>query len=96
MLHSLCSQTQGQKHILDHNFYQVLASDSQDLSSCFQKFKYAHDLTSNKHSLKLATLAVIQDFADDNVMYLELRTTPKSNAEMSKRTYMETVIEAIT
>jgi adenosine deaminase len=95
MLHSLHSSTQGHAPIVDHNFYHILSSDSQDLSSCFQKFKYAHDLTSTKNSLKLATMAVIEDFADDNVMYLELRTTPKSNAEMSKMTYLKTVLEAI-
>ncbi|TQD75571.1 hypothetical protein C1H46_038868 [Malus baccata] len=40
---------------------------------------------------------VIEDFASENVVYLELRTTPKNNASigMSKRSYLEAVLEGV-
>ena len=43
------------------------------------------------------TIDVIHEFASDNVKYLELRSTPRGNIEsgMTKRDYIEAVIEAI-
>ena len=43
------------------------------------------------------TRDVIQEFADDNVKYLELRTTLKDNSSngMTKRTYLDSVIRGI-
>lgn len=43
------------------------------------------------------TKDVIEDFANENVKYLELRTTPKANANMgmTKRSYIESVLSAI-
>ncbi|GJP49175.1 hypothetical protein CLOM_g8418 [Closterium sp. NIES-68] len=40
---------------------------------------------------------VVEDFAADNVCYLELRTTPKSNpgAGMSKQSYIEAVLAGL-
>lgn len=61
----------------------------------FKKFKYAHELTDTKEAVTLATNCVIQDFAADNVIYVELRTTPRSTPNMSKDDYLTTVIEAI-
>lgn len=65
------------------------------LDECFKKFKIAHDLTSSAECLKKAVLCVIEDFAKDNVIYVELRTTPKETKQMSKKKYLETVLDAI-
>ncbi|XP_072063766.1 N6-mAMP deaminase isoform X3 [Arachis hypogaea] len=42
-------------------------------------------------------LQVVEDFASEKVVYLELRTTPKKNYSqgMSKRSYVEAVLEGI-
>ncbi|KAH8359968.1 hypothetical protein KR093_009796 [Drosophila rubida] len=66
-----------------------------NLNDCFQKFAFVHELTSTPQGLDYATQLAIRDFARDNVMYLELRTTPKSNGNMTRRAYLETVISAI-
>lgn len=66
-----------------------------DLFRCFKKFKIAHDLTNSREGLTHATLCVIRDFAKDNVVYVELRTTPKQNENMSKTEYLECVLESI-
>ncbi|XP_034485871.1 adenosine deaminase-like protein [Drosophila innubila] len=65
------------------------------LNECFEKFGFVHELTSTRKGLQYATELAVRDFAKDNVMYLELRTTPKSNANMSRRDYLETVVESI-
>ncbi|XP_065362154.1 adenosine deaminase-like protein [Calliphora vicina] len=69
--------------------------DNTDLDYCFQKFAFMHELTSTTKGLKLACEMVIRDFAKDNVIYLELRTTPKLNENMTRREYIKLIIEAI-
>ncbi|KAL5280612.1 ADAL family protein [Megaselia abdita] len=69
--------------------------EDHSMSECFQKFKFAHELTSTLECLREATLLAIKEFSEDNVVYLELRTTPKSTEEMSKRDYLENVLLAI-
>uniref|UniRef100_A0A182N857 Adenosine deaminase-like protein n=1 Tax=Anopheles dirus TaxID=7168 RepID=A0A182N857_9DIPT len=76
-------------------FYKILKGEALTLEECFKKFQYAHDLTDRQESLERATQRVIEDFANDNVIYLELRTTPKRTAHMSKRQYLCTVLEVL-
>uniref|UniRef100_A0A182Q7E4 Adenosine deaminase-like protein n=1 Tax=Anopheles farauti TaxID=69004 RepID=A0A182Q7E4_9DIPT len=76
-------------------FYKILNGESLSLEECFKKFQYAHDLTDRKDALERATQRVIEDFANENVIYLELRTTPKRTTHMSKREYLSTVLEVI-
>ncbi|KAL1383942.1 hypothetical protein pipiens_013113 [Culex pipiens pipiens] len=79
----------------DDSFYRITSKTNLTLQECFQKFKYAHDLTDQPDTLAFATRKVIQEFAEDNVVYLELRTTPKATAHMTKREYLTTVLETI-
>ncbi|XP_016981768.1 adenosine deaminase-like protein [Drosophila rhopaloa] len=66
-----------------------------DLDACFETFKFVHELTATAEGLRYATELAVRDFAQDNVQYVELRTTPKANAHYSRRDYLEIVIEAI-
>lgn len=66
-----------------------------DLDGCFKKFAFMHELTSTPKGLKLACEMVIRNFCADNVVYLELRTTPKANEYMTRREYVELLIQAI-
>ncbi|XP_065082189.1 adenosine deaminase-like protein [Ochlerotatus camptorhynchus] len=79
----------------DESFYRITGGQNLTLKECFQKFTYAHELTDQPETLACAKQSVIREFAEDNVVYLELRTTPKSTANMSKRQYLTTVLEAI-
>lgn len=45
--------------------------------------------------LLLACMQVVQDFAADNVVYAELRTTPKVRDGMTKESYVEAVIAGV-
>lgn len=65
------------------------------LEECFQVFRILHSITDSLEAVRTITLDVIQEFASDNVRYLELRTTPKDIPnKMTKKEYMNTVLEA--
>ncbi|KAH8383814.1 hypothetical protein KR009_010656 [Drosophila setifemur] len=66
-----------------------------DLDACFEKFSFVHQLTSTLEGLRYATELVVRDFSQDNVQYVELRTTPKANGNYSRREYLQHVVEAI-
>lgn len=65
------------------------------ISSCFKKFKYAHDLTDTRDRLQIATRRVIEEFAEENTIYLELRSTPRKTSNMSKSEYIAVICETI-
>jgi adenosine deaminase len=54
-------------------------------------------LVCDEQSIRYATTCVLQDFSDDGVCYLELRTTPRAipAAEISKEQYVRIVLDAI-
>ncbi|KAJ8407810.1 hypothetical protein AAFF_G00268540 [Aldrovandia affinis] len=67
------------------------------LDECFQVFKVIHQLIDTEEDILMVAKAVIGEFAADGVKYLELRSTPRDEAHtgLTKRKYVETVIEAI-
>lgn len=73
------------------SFYNTF-DDSDSLEKCFDKFKVAHDLVDSKEAVSCAVSCVIDEFAKENVIYLELRSTPRKTSLMSKRDYLEAVI----
>ncbi|XP_077988430.1 N6-Methyl-AMP deaminase-like [Glandiceps talaboti] len=66
-------------------------------TECFQMFGIIHQLVDNTDAVSMVTKDVIQDFRDDNILYLELRTTPRDEpcTGMTKMIYVETVVAAI-
>ncbi|KAI8439978.1 hypothetical protein MSG28_001427 [Choristoneura fumiferana] len=75
--------------------FQIAAGDSRNLSQCFQVFSIAHSLTSTPDALALATTLTLAEFQEDGCCYIELRTTPRETPDMSKRQYIETIVQAI-
>ncbi|XP_012251017.2 adenosine deaminase-like protein isoform X2 [Athalia rosae] len=70
--------------------------DQNSLEACFKMFSIAHELTSAPEYVRIATEHVIREFHDDNVIYLELRSTPRAiQGGMSKKEYIEAIIDAI-
>ncbi|KAH7293814.1 hypothetical protein KP509_28G043800 [Ceratopteris richardii] len=67
------------------------------LAECFKLFDLIHLLTTDHNIITRITKEVIEDFASENVIYLELRTTPKLNplAGMTKRSYVEAVLAGL-
>ena len=70
-------------------------SNFRSLSECFDVFKLAHDLVDCVEAVKIATENVIREFSEDNVIYLELRSTPRSTERMSKLDCLQAIIDAI-
>jgi adenosine deaminase len=77
-----------------------------DIDDIFSVFPAIHALTSTPASLKRATGAVLSHFLDPptsdstygsvaSVAYIELRTTPRATPHMSRRVYLETVLDEI-
>lgn len=63
---------------------------------CFSKFKYAHELTQTVEAVQLATELVIETFNKENVIYLELRTTPRPLQQSTTcESYLRAVISSI-
>ena len=64
---------------------------------CFELFRIVHSLVDDADAVKLVARDVVRDFAEDGVVYLELRTTLKAipNAGMSEEDYLGAVVEGI-
>ncbi|KAB2601016.1 adenosine deaminase-like protein [Pyrus ussuriensis x Pyrus communis] len=75
----------------------VIRKNDRSLTEVFRLFDLIHILTTDHKVITRITKEVIEDFASENVVYLELRTTPKNNASigMSKRSYLGAVLEGI-
>ncbi|XP_072757087.1 N6-Methyl-AMP deaminase isoform X2 [Anoplolepis gracilipes] len=66
------------------------------LSECFKIFDIAHALTVTPQAVFIATCDVIKEFYEDNVIYLELRSTPRAVKDsMTKTEYLEAMIKAL-
>lgn len=62
---------------------------------CFKVFDIAHAVTITPQAVFLAACDVIKEFHDDNVVYLELRSTPRAVKDsMTKLEYLEAIIRA--
>ena len=69
---------------------------SWDIMTFFPLFsKYIYELCSTPTSVIISTNAVLHDFKQDGVVYLELRTTPRSSSSMSKDDYVTTVLSCL-
>lgn len=63
---------------------------------CFKVFEIAHALTITPQAVFVATCDVIREFHEDNVVYLELRSTPRAvEGLMTKTEYLEAMIKAL-
>ncbi|CAI5741384.1 unnamed protein product [Hyaloperonospora brassicae] len=48
------------------------------LDECFQMFQLIHHVVVSRHALRRVVTEAVEDFAAENVKYLELRSTPRS------------------
>ena len=70
-------------------------TDFSSLSECFKIFDIAHALTITPEAVFVATCDVIKEFHEDNIIYLELRSTPRAVKDsMTKTEYLEAIIKA--
>ncbi|XP_024387981.1 N6-mAMP deaminase isoform X1 [Physcomitrium patens] len=71
----------------------ILKKDKRSLPETFKLFGLIRILTTDHRVITRITREVIEDFAAENTIYIELRTAPKNNSAvgMTKRSYMESV-----
>ncbi|KAH8157119.1 hypothetical protein CIB48_g11127 [Xylaria polymorpha] len=73
-----------------------LGKHDYDLETFFPLFSsYIYRLVDDADSLHYSTVSVIEDFAKDGVVYLELRTTPRGLGSLDKAAYVAHVLAAI-
>lgn len=65
------------------------------LKHCFDLFPIIHELLGHPSTLQSIVHEVLHDFADDNVIYLELRTTPRQTNHMTEFTYLQSVLQGV-
>lgn len=75
----LRSSTEAQAVIAD-----VLPSASRSLHDCFRIFDLIHRVVTDAATVRRIAAEVVDDFAADNVRYLELRTTPRALASLPR------------
>ncbi|CAN6206362.1 unnamed protein product [Urochloa humidicola] len=75
----------------------VIMKNGRSLPECFKLFDLFHILTTDHDTVTRIAKEVVEDFAAENVVYLEIRTTPKNNEAkgMTKRSYMNAVIKGL-
>ncbi|KAL8268037.1 hypothetical protein R6Q59_001835 [Mikania micrantha] len=75
----------------------VIRKNDRKLHEVFKLFDLIHVVTTDHKTITRITKEVVEDFAAENVVYLELRTTPKRNDAigLSKRSYMEAVVDGL-
>lgn len=82
---------------IEHSMTAIGKGQRRTLDECFQVFKVIHQLVDSEEDILMVATDVIKEFAADGVKYLELRSTPREEKStgLSKRKYIETVIQAI-
>ena len=71
-------------------------NDPKGFDDGYAIFKCAQALVDHPEAVKLAARSVLREFAEDNVKYVELRSTPRDcPGKMTKREYLLAIIEAI-
>ncbi|KAI3971951.1 hypothetical protein MKX01_030152 [Papaver californicum] len=88
----------GERGVIDFTDVEsVIPKADRFLVECFRLFDLIHVLTTDHATVTRITKEVIEDFASENIVYVELRTTPKKNAAigMTKRSYMDAVINGL-
>jgi len=75
----------------------TFVSGERNLSQCFEVFALLHRLLSTLPAVARAAREVVADFAADEVVYLELRTTPRAlpKGNTTKREYVDTVVQVL-
>uniref|UniRef100_A0A8R7PB93 Adenosine deaminase domain-containing protein n=1 Tax=Triticum urartu TaxID=4572 RepID=A0A8R7PB93_TRIUA len=63
----------------------VIMKNDRSLPECFRLFDLFHILTTDHDTVTRIAKEVVGDFAAENVVYLEIRTTPKVNLAMEMK-----------
>ncbi|KAI0142841.1 hypothetical protein GGR57DRAFT_376217 [Xylariaceae sp. FL1272] len=88
----------GQTDLEDPLVVMPVGKHDYDLETFFPLFSsYIYRLVNDVSSLRFSTQRVVEEFARDGVVYLELRTTPRAMPEagLSKSEYVQEILSAL-
>ncbi|KAG8424178.1 ESCRT-III subunit protein did4 [Metarhizium acridum] len=86
----------GQTDLEDPRLVMPEGKHDYNLQTFFPLFSsYIYNLLTDEESIRYAIDSVLQDFLADGVVYLELRTTPRSTTTMSAEAYITVLLGAI-
>ena len=68
---------------------------TKDMKEAFKIFDYIHSAIDSLDQIKRMVREMLEDFANENTVYLELRTTPRPMSNASMEDYVSTVINEI-
>lgn len=82
---------------VDKSLLRDIHDDNRDLAACFRVFSVIHKLVRTAEVLERIAFEVVEDFARENVVYVELRTTPRAVPEtgLTEEGYVEAVLAGI-
>ncbi|KAF5830167.1 hypothetical protein DUNSADRAFT_14944 [Dunaliella salina] len=89
------AEAKGMSHLLAPLNAVAAKGNCCSLEECFMLFGIIHQLTTDFGTISAIASQVVLDFAEDNVVYLELRTSPKSREGMTKELYVKAVLDGI-
>ena len=76
--------------------FKDMTKENCSFDATYAIFRIAQRIVDHPEAVSLATTRVIEEFAADNVKFLELRSTPRDVADkMTKAQYIEAVVDAI-
>ena len=75
--------------------YELLTNTAVNIETAFPIFGIFHSVVTNVERVYRITKETLEDYEKDNVTYLEIRTTPRANANMTKTEYLEAIKKAI-
>jgi adenosine deaminase len=91
----LLSSPEDQIHLdtLEKNFH--LGNTHSRMANVFEKFALLRSCVKNLDDIRRITRETLEDFINDNVIYIELRTRPRSfnNGNIPSSSYIEAIIE---
>jgi len=81
----------------NENIADLAIDSNQDIDESFKLFFKIQRLVQTEEAVYTLTCRVIKEFAEDNVKYLELRSTPKDipDVGMTRELYLRTMVRAV-
>ena len=82
-----------QRHKKEEEYSYMYNKKPRTLQDCFEMFAEIPKCVDDENALRRITREALEDFAQHHVVYLELRSTPKRMKGMTKKQYIEAVLD---
>ena len=79
----------------EHLYSYMYNKKPRSLTDCFEMFAEIPKCVDDREALQRITREALEDFACHHVVYLELRSTPKRMKGLTKKQYIETVLDVM-